>query len=233
MLKHIEHSRIKTWKMENGTNDFRPMTKITQQKQVAMLRIKFPTSFQNIHNISLSFSHNIYVEGLLFSRPWVCRGGLLESSCSDPHRGIRAMLLLLLRINQSNQSINRTETNWINRANRIEPNQSISWSYVHLNFNLILLIWTASNLCSQFVLFAAPRDDCCLFVVCEQRRHYKYNFVNGAKIIIIILAPLTIIMVNRIAIIIGNRIEIIIAIRISRSHYLINFMSNETADRTI
>ena len=30
------------------------------------------------------FSHNIYVEGLLFSCPWVCRGSLLESSFSDP-----------------------------------------------------------------------------------------------------------------------------------------------------
>ena len=29
-------------------------------------------------------SHNIYVEGLLFSCPWVCRGWLLESSFSDP-----------------------------------------------------------------------------------------------------------------------------------------------------
>ena len=30
------------------------------------------------------FSHNIYVEGLLFSCPWACRGSLLESSFSDP-----------------------------------------------------------------------------------------------------------------------------------------------------
>ena len=38
--------------------------------------------------ISLLFriyiSHNIHVEGLLFSRPWVCRAWLLESSFSDP-----------------------------------------------------------------------------------------------------------------------------------------------------
>ena len=30
------------------------------------------------------FSHNIYVEGHLFSCPWVCRGWLLEPSFSDP-----------------------------------------------------------------------------------------------------------------------------------------------------
>ena len=34
--------------------------------------------------ITAIFSHNVYAEGLLFSRPWVCWGWLLESSSSDP-----------------------------------------------------------------------------------------------------------------------------------------------------
>ena len=47
----------------------------------------FYTSTSNI------FSHNIYVEGLIFSRPWVCRGWLLEPSFSDPPAGPGTWLL--------------------------------------------------------------------------------------------------------------------------------------------
>ena len=42
------------------------------------------------------FSHNILLLGLLFSRPWVCRGWLLESSFSDHPAAPGTLLLLLL-----------------------------------------------------------------------------------------------------------------------------------------
>ena len=42
------------------------------------------------------FFHNISLLGLLFSRPWVCRGWLLESSFSDHPPAPGTLLLLLL-----------------------------------------------------------------------------------------------------------------------------------------
>ena len=42
----------------------------------------------------LIFSHNICVEGLLFSRPWLCRRWLLEPLFLDPHAAPGTPLLL-------------------------------------------------------------------------------------------------------------------------------------------
>ena len=42
-------------------------------------------------------------------------------------------------------------------------------------------IWTSSNICSQFVLFAAPRD---YDDGCERRPNYNYNFATVIVIII-------------------------------------------------
>ena len=42
------------------------------------------------------FSHNIYVECLLFSRPWVCDRRIVGIEFFGPPRGTQLLLLLLL-----------------------------------------------------------------------------------------------------------------------------------------
>ena len=52
-----------------------------------------------------SYSHNIYVEGLLFSRPWVCDRRIVGIELFGPPRGTKLLLLLLLLYIVFHQSI--------------------------------------------------------------------------------------------------------------------------------
>ena len=47
-------------------------------------------------NLVFYFSHNIYVEGLLFSRPWVCRDRIAGIELFRPPRGTRDSVIVIV-----------------------------------------------------------------------------------------------------------------------------------------